>query len=144
MFGGNIMNQETLNVLIATAGVPLAGAISGYLIAFIRSKTAAIRIENKYKTIDKLIVTAEKAVTDSVIAIQQSFVESLKKEGKFSLEDQKRAFDEAKEKVLKNLTAEGRNAITQLYQDLDTWIENKIEKNVNQLKSESKSFLYLE
>lgn len=137
------MNQETMNTIFTTVGAPLLVAIGTLLITLIQSKAAQIKAKNKYETIDKLIVTAEKVVTDSVIAIQQSFVESLKKEGKFSPEDQARAFDEAKEKVLKNLTVEGRNAITQLYQDLDAWIENKIEKNVNQLKSESKSFMYL-
>ena len=66
----------------------------------------------------------------AVTSTFQTYVDSLKKQGKFDEEAQKTAFNTAKNTALLLLTQDMRNAITTVYGDFDTWLAKTIEQLV--------------
>lgn len=123
----NLMEQEWfLNIVatVATAvGLGLATLITyGFsrLNAWIATKT---KNENLARTID----LAEKLVSSSVAAVQQTFVEQLKKDGKFDKEAQELAMRKALMLVISQLTPEAKTILEESFGDLQVWLATQIE-----------------
>lgn len=87
--------------------------------------------ENAKKYLDMLNTT----ISSCVLATTQTYVEALKKEGKFDAEAQKNAFKQTYEAVMKVLTDEAIKYITTSVGDLDTYVTNRIEAEVQINKS---------
>ena len=75
-----------------------------------------------------------KTITNCVIATNQTYVETLKKQGKFDAEAQKEAFNMTLNAVKALLTDEAKQYLSEIYGDLNTYITNQIEATVNQNK----------
>jgi hypothetical protein len=65
----------------------------------------------------------------------QTYVDNLKKQGKFDTEAQKVAFTTAKEVALQLLTEDAKKMIGDLYGDLMVWLDTKIEQTVKEQKT---------
>lgn len=74
-------------------------------------------------------------INSCVIATNQTYVESLKKQGKFDVEAQKQAFERTTQAVLTILSQEAKDYLANIYGDLDKYISEKIEASVNINKS---------
>ena len=70
-------------------------------------------------------------ITDCVIATTQTYVDSLKKQGTFDAEAQKVAFTMTYESVVKLLTDEATEYLNEAVGDLQLYITQKIEAEVN-------------
>ena len=70
-------------------------------------------------------------ITDCVIATTQTYVDSLKKQGAFDAEAQKAAFKMTYEAVIKLLTDEATEYLNAAVGDLNLYITQKIEAEVN-------------
>ena len=70
-------------------------------------------------------------VADCVIATNQTYVETLKKEGKFDLTAQKTAYEMTKTAVMSILTEEAKKYLTLAVGDLNIYISQLIESAVN-------------
>lgn len=79
-----------------------------------------------------------KIITDAVMQIYQQFVEVLKNEGKFDLEQQKLAKDKALEIINYQLTPELKEFIMTNYGDITSWLSNQIEAVIYNLKNTCK------
>ena len=110
----------TLVRVVVTVGVP-------FLFSLLRNRFQSEKI-NKY--IDR----AEKLVVDSVNMVNQTFVDSLKAEGKFDTEAQKKAFEMCKEAWLQMAGDNLKQAIIDEMNDIDMWLDTKIESTVLELK----------
>ena len=75
-------------------------------------------------------------ITNCVIAVNQTYVDSLKKKGEFTVEAQKEAFQMVYKQVLANLTEEAREYLGEMYEDLDEFIKVLIEAKVRENKIE--------
>ena len=73
-------------------------------------------------------------IRDSVLFVNQTIVEQLKKDGKFDAEAQHLALSKALERVKANLTKESLAILTELYGDVETWLQTQIEAFVNRSK----------
>lgn len=80
------------------------------------------------------LTAATAAVTDAVKAVQQEYVDGLKKAGKFDEEAAKEALMKAKVKVLESLSAETRKYITENIGDINHWIETTIHSVLHDMK----------
>lgn len=92
----------------------------------------------RYVKNDKAIEYLERAqeyLTDAVVMVNQTFVESLKKEGKFDAEAQKVAFKMAADAWLAMMNEEMKKVVLAEVGDLETYIKTKIEAEVNIQKS---------
>lgn len=123
--------NETLQQIL-TACVPvlclLITAGGAYMVALLHRETAQIEKEIDNETVSKYMDMAVDAVAQAVAFTAQTFVDSLKAEGKFTKEKQLEAFQKAKDKALEILGDTVVKALNEVYGDFDAWIETKIEQ----------------
>ena len=125
------MPQEVLNIILSAVSILVTGLASwgvGVLINWMNSKI-------KDQTLARHLTAATQIVTDAVMNVFQSFVDTLKKNGNFDEAAQKEAKDRAMEIILNQLTPELKDYITDNYGDIYEWISNKIESVIYSLKS---------
>ena len=125
------MTQENLNLIIAVVIIPLAGVLIPLLTSFISQKTKELKDKINDAKLDKYIDIAEDAVQTAVISTYQTFVSKFKGGDGWTPEVQKQAFDEAKMKAIAIMGTTAREALKAVYDDFDSWINNKIEAYVN-------------
>ena len=109
---------------------PLLIIGSTYLIYFLSVKTKEIKDKTDNDTFDKYLDMLNNTITQCVIATTQTYVEALKKEGKFDAEAQKIAFQKTYDNVMSILTAEAKYYLQTALGDLEAYVNNKIEAEV--------------
>ena len=111
--------------------IPLLGVLTMYLVQYIKMKSQEIADKTDSDLADKYIQMLADTITTCVIATNQTYVESLKKQGKFDAEAQKEAFNLTYDAVMAVLTNEAKEYLTAIYGDLTAYITAKIEAEVN-------------
>lgn len=114
--------------------LPLLGALTSFLIAYLQIKRKECLEKMENETAKKYLNMLHDTVFDCVTVTNQTYVEALKKEGKFDLEAQKEAFEQTKDAVLNLLSAEAINYLQTALVDLDAYINTQIEAAVNRQK----------
>jgi hypothetical protein len=122
---------ELVNEIFQVCIVPLLGILTTYLVKYITIKMEEIQVKTENEKMDKYLSMLTETITSCVIATNQTYVEALKKEGKFDLEAQKVAFEKTKNAVLGVLTAESQRYLTAAVGDLNLYISQQIEAAVN-------------
>lgn len=132
------MNDALTQIL--TACVPvlclLITAGGAYAVALIKRSTAKVEQQLDNEMATKYIEMASEAVAQAVAFTSQTFADTLKSEGAFTKEKQIEAFNIAKNKALEIMTDTALDAINDVYGDLDTWLETKIEQACREIKLE--------
>lgn len=108
--------------LVISVGIP-------FLFTVIRKKV-------KDEKLERIINRVENIVKQTVILINQTYVDALKEEGLFDKEAQKAAFEMCKEKVLAMLNDETIIALAETFGDYEEWIRTLIEAYVRENKLE--------
>ena len=106
-----LMNDILSELLkaVLTVVIPI---LAGYLVTFIQGKSKSI-MAGANSTIAKDLVTgAEKIIVDAVQATNQTFVDELKKAGKFDAAAAEEAFKRTKDAVLKILPQSTKDALS--------------------------------
>ena len=111
--------------------IPLLGVLTKYVVKYIEVKISQIQNDTKNEEIDKYLSMLGETITSCVIATNQTYVESLKKEGKFDIEAQKRAFEMTKDAVMLILTDEAKKYLSEAVGDLNKFISQQIVAWVN-------------
>ena len=125
------MNEILLNVLsvVVTAIIlPLISLAGTKLINFLSTKI-------KNKKANNILETATNIVINAVKSDFQTYVDALKKEGKFDKESQLVALNKAKEMALGQMTEDVKTFINKSYGDLDSWLSTQIEATIDTLKN---------
>lgn len=120
-----------VNDIFRVCIIPLLGVLTTYLINYIKVKMAEIQMKTENDIIDKYLSMLTNTVTECVIATNQTYVETLKKEGKFDLDAQKKAFEMTQEAVMLILTDEAKKYLSAAVGDLNVFISQQIEAAVN-------------
>ena len=111
--------------------IPLLGILTMYLVQFIRMKSQEITDKTDNELADKYVQMLTDTITACVIATNQTYVESLKKQGKFDVEAQKHAFELTYNAVVAVLSDEAKHYLASIYGDLTAYITTRIEAEVN-------------
>lgn len=119
--------MELIQQIFELCIVPLLAVLTGYIVTWIKAKTAEIE-QNKYTEL------ISDTIIQCVIATNQTYVETLKKEGKFDAEAQEKAFEITKQAVLTVLTNQARDFIEITYGDVEAWLNQQIEAAINTCK----------
>ncbi len=114
--------------------IPLLSLVSIYIIRWVNEKTNTLNEENENAYIDKYLTMLDKTITQTVTAINQTYVEDLKKQNKFDLDAQKHAFEQVYNTVISSLSEEGAFYLNEVITDLNAYITNKIEATVHEVK----------
>ena len=111
--------------------IPLLGVLTMYLVQYIKMKSKEIADKTDNDLADKYIQMLADTITTCVIATNQTYVEALKKQGKFDKEAQKEAFKLTYNAVMAVLTDEAKHYLAAIYGDLTAYITTRIEAEVN-------------
>ena len=122
---------DLLNEIFQVCVIPLLGVLTTYLVKYIQVKMEEIQTKTENDLIDKYLSMLTSTVTECVIATNQTYVEALKKEGKFDLEAQKKAFEMTQDAVMLILTDEAKKYLSSAVGDLNVYISQQIEAAVN-------------
>lgn len=125
------MNEILLNIIsvvVTAVVIPLISLLGTKLYQLINAK-----INNEKGA--KCLKEATDIVLNAVRSVFQTYVEALKKEGKFDKDAQLKALNLAKDTVLSQLSADARNYISSNFGDLQEWIVTQIEASINLLKN---------
>lgn len=114
--------------------IPLLGIVTFYIVQFIKTKTEELNANNSNEILNKYIEMLSNTICECVIATNQTYVDSLKKQGRFDAEAQKKAFEMTYNSVLNILTDDAKVYLTSIYGDLNAYITNMIEAEVNKNK----------
>lgn len=117
--------------------IPLLGVLTAFAVAFLKAKKEEIlakiatnKTQEEKELAEKYLNMVEDTVTKCVLATNQTYVDSLKAEGKFDTEAQKIAFNKTLDAVLAILTDDAKNYLTHIFGDLNVFLSNLIESQV--------------
>ena len=111
--------------------IPLMGVLTAFFVKWINIKTEELKEETKNEKTEKYLNMLNNTITNCVIATTQTYVDALKAQGSFDLEAQKTAFTMTYESVIKLLTDEATKYLNEAVGDLNLYITQKIEAEVN-------------
>lgn len=128
------LNSEFISEIMQIVIIPLLGVLTTYLVKFLKAKADEISNNTDSEIAKKYIEMISQTVIDCVIATNQTYVEALKKEGKFDEEAQKIAFEKTLNAVLDILGEDAKLYIKETFGDLEKYLTQLIESTVNQVK----------
>lgn len=113
---------------------PLLGVLTSALVVYINAKKNELINNNKNEIANKYTNMLAETISTCVLATNQTYVEALKQKGEFNLEAQADAFNKTLQAVLDILSDEAKEYLTQIYGDLNIYLAQKIEAEVNKTK----------
>lgn len=114
--------------------IPLLGILTKFLVDYLSAKRDEIKAETSDKTAKKYVDMIYNTVVKCVIATNQTYVEALKEDGAFTKEAQEEAFNRTMNAVLAVLNKDAKDYITEATGDLQTYLTQLIEFEVNKQK----------
>ncbi len=122
---------ELLYQVLELCVIPLLGVVTVFLTKWLKAKATEINDKIENETAEKYINMVAQTITDCVIATNQTYVESLKKQGSFDVEAQKVAFQMTYEAVIAVLSDDAKDYLAALYGDATAYLTARIEAEVN-------------
>ena len=119
-----------LYTILRVCIIPLLGYATTRLIKFLQAKEKEVTAAVESDIADKYILMLSETIQECVTATTQTYVESLKKSGKFDAEAQKIAFNKTYEAIMAILSEDAKEYLTTMYGDLQVYITNRIEAEV--------------
>ena len=111
--------------------IPLLGVLTTFLVKWLQIKSSELQIKMDNEVANKYMDMLTNTITECVLATNQTYVEALKQQNKFDLEAQKIAFDKTSEAVMAILTEDAKKYLESAVGDLELFIKQKIEAEVN-------------
>ena len=125
------MSTELLTQIFEVCILPLLGILTTFFVKWVNARIGEISDNRKNETEKKYLDMLNNTISDCVIATTQTYVDALKKQGAFDAEAQKIAFNMTYEAVVKLLTNEAQIYLNEAVGDLNLYITQKIESEVN-------------
>ena len=125
---------EIVIQIIQVCVIPLLGILTKYLVDYLTAKRNEINSKTDNETAQKYTNMIYQTVVDCVIATNQTYVDSLKKSGSFDEAAQKEAFNRTMNAIMTILSDDATEYITEATGDLNTYLTQLIEAEVNKRK----------
>ena len=125
------MPAEAWNIIWSVVGIVATGLVSWATTALVAWLNTKIKNEKAAKWASDLT----SIVSNAVLSVTQTFVDTMKKEGKFDAEAAKEAKDKALSIITSQLTPELKDYITANFGDMTEYLGNLVEAMVQSLKS---------
>ena len=111
--------------------IPLLGILTKYLVDYLNAKRDELNAKTENEIAEKYTTMIFDTITKCVIATNQTYVNSLKEQNAFDAEAQKTAFNKTMNAVLEILSEDAKQYIIETTGDLNTYLTNLIEAEVN-------------
>ena len=115
--------------------VPLMGVLVAYFVKYVNAKSNEISNKVDSELAAKYITMLTTTITDCVIATNQTYVNTLKAEGRFDKEAQQKAFTMTYNAVMDILTEDAKEYLATVYGDLSLYLIKRIESEVSSNKA---------
>ena len=109
---------------------PLLAIGTVYLISLIKTKIQELKQKKNDDLYHKYLGMLENTIISCVLATTQTYVDTLKKQGKFDAEAQKIAFEMTYNNVMAILADDAKEYLQSAIGDLQVFVNNKIEAEV--------------
>ena len=127
--------DNIIDILFKLCIIPILGILTKWFVCFIQEKINEASAKTDNELTQKYYSMLSETITNCVMATNQTYVEALKKEGKFDLAAQKIAFAKTKDAVMSILDVEVINYLSTIISDFDTYVNEQIEAKVNIYKN---------
>lgn len=131
------MDQNLINQLFQVCLIPMLGALTTFIVIWIKAKSAELQKKTNNDILNKYVQMATDTITNCVIATNQTYVNSLKEQGKFDEAAQKEAFQRTYQAVLLILSDDAKEYLNNAFGDLNKYLQEKIESTVNNYRAPS-------
>lgn len=125
------MPTEAWNIIWSVVGIVATGLVSWATTALVAWLNTKIKNEKAAKWASDLT----SIVSNAVLSVTQTFVDAMKKAGKFDEAAAKEAKDKALSIITSQLTPELKDYITSNFGDMTEYLSNLVEAMVQSLKS---------
>lgn len=122
---------ELITTIFQVCIIPLLGVLTTFLVKWLQIKSSELQIKMDNDVANKYMDMLTNTITECVLATNQTYVEVLKRQNKFDLEAQRIAFDKTSEAVMAILTEDAKKYLESAVGDLELFIRQKIEAEVN-------------
>ena len=122
--------SEIVQQVFTLVLIPLLGVVVKYFVQFINIKAEELQQNTDNAIFKKYIGMLNDTISMAVIATNQTYVDSLKEQGKFDAEAQKIALQKTYETVMSTLTSEAKVYLNSVIADLEKYILASIESEV--------------
>ena len=122
--------DNILTTVFTLVIIPVLGILTKYVVAWLAAKAEELKGQTENELYWKYIEMLQTTVTKCVLTTQQTYVDALKKEGKFDLEAQEKAFLQTFNAVKDLLAEEALDYLDVMIPDLDEYITNLIESQI--------------
>ena len=123
--------QTLIPVIFQVCLIPLLAILTKYLVAWIQVKTKELTDTKDNEMFTKYMTLLSDTVINCVVTTNQTYVNTLKEQGKFDAEAQKEAFNKTYEAVMRILTDDAKKYLGEVLGDLDLYINTLIESQVS-------------
>lgn len=114
--------------------IPLLSTISIYIVNLIKKRVDALTKESNNVLANKYLEGLETTIINCVKATNQTYVETLKKQGSFDKAAQEEAFKRTYEAVMAIVTDDAQKYLKEITNDVPTLVTNLIESKVSEAK----------
>lgn len=128
------MTTQMLQDIFFTVLIPLIGILCSYGIAFMQKKVKELQDNVKNELFNKYSDMLVSIIETCVIATNQTYVEELKKQGRFGPEEHDIAYHKTFDAVKALMTEEMQKVLGEVYKDIDFYISQLIQESVNVVK----------
>ena len=125
---------EIVIQIIKVCVIHLLGILTKYLVDYLTAKRNEINSKTDNETAQKYTNMIYQTVVDCVIATNQTYVDSLKKSGSFDEAAHQEAFNRTMNAIMTILSDDAKEYITEATGDLNTYLTQLIEAEVNKRK----------
>ena len=126
--------QEILSLIFQMVIIPILGILTKYAVDLISTKIAELIARTDNDNFDKYLILLNDTISNCVVATNQTYVEALKAQNAFDAEAQKIAFKQTYDAVMSILTEDAKKYLQAALGDLDAYVTNSIESQVNASK----------
>lgn len=126
--------KEILEILMAVVIIPSIPILAKYAVDALKEWADHKAFEAENEVVAKYLTDITDIIYQAVISTTQTYVDSLKAQGKFDAEAQAKAFEMTKNTVMTLLAEDAILFLADMYGDVDLWLKTKIEQMVNETK----------
>lgn len=128
------MTTQLLQDIFFTCLIPLVGILCSYGIAFLNKKVKEVQEKVNNDLFTKYSDMLVGIVETCVIATNQTYVDELREQGKFGPEEHDIAYHKTYDAIKELLTEEMKKVLQEGYSDLEFYISQLIQEQVNVIK----------
>ncbi len=126
--------KDVMLTILQVVLIAVIPVIAAYVCRFLKAKRDEVEAGETVGMSDFIIREALDAVIAAVSYVCQTYVDGLKKSGKFSVENQKYAFQLAYDKASLIIAQETKDFIADIYGSFSAWLTMQIEAQVRMQK----------